>query len=111
MPVKWLLRCHILQDWTTLSKDEQYFLKHVLAFFAASDGIVNENLAMNFANEVQVPEARCFYGFQVSGAVASVMERSNGCPGVGHRAWQLPSTNRLRAHSFLCVSAGCADRH
>lgn len=41
-------------------------MKHVLAFFAASDGIVNENLAMNFANEVQIPEARCFYGFQIA---------------------------------------------
>jgi ribonucleotide reductase beta subunit family protein with ferritin-like domain len=54
-----------VQDWAGLSSDEQYFLKHVLAFFAASDGIVNENLAMNFASEVQAPEARCFYGFQV----------------------------------------------
>lgn len=54
------------QDWAALSSDERFFLKHVLAFFAASDGIVNENLAMNFASEVQVPEARCFYGFQVS---------------------------------------------
>lgn len=54
------------QDWVSLSSDEQFFIKHILAFFAASDGIVNENLAMNFANEVQIPEARCFYGFQVS---------------------------------------------
>tara|TARA_Y100000780_G_scaffold79503_1_gene72032 strand:- start:748 stop:1053 length:306 start_codon:yes stop_codon:yes gene_type:complete len=56
----------LLQDWASLSGDEQFFIKHILAFFAASDGIVNENLAMNFANEVQIPEARCFYGFQVS---------------------------------------------
>lgn len=48
-----------------LTPDEQYFIKHVLAFFAASDGIVNENLAVNFMNEVQYPEARCFYGFQI----------------------------------------------
>jgi ribonucleoside-diphosphate reductase beta chain len=48
-----------------LSDDERYFIKHVLAFFAASDGIVNENLAVNFLQEVQYPEARCFYGFQV----------------------------------------------
>src|ERR1700741_253547 len=54
------------QDWETkLNKDEKHFIKHVLAFFAASDGIVNENLAINFLNEVQYPEARCFYGFQV----------------------------------------------
>jgi len=55
-----------LQDWNTkLNDDERHFIKHVLAFFAASDGIVNENLAINFLNEVQYPEARCFYGFQV----------------------------------------------
>jgi ribonucleoside-diphosphate reductase beta chain len=55
-----------IQDWNTkLSNDEKHFIKHVLAFFAASDGIVNENLAINFLNEVQYPEARCFYGFQI----------------------------------------------
>jgi len=54
-----------LKDWTRLSSDEQHFVKHVLAFFAASDGIVNENLAVNFMREVQLPEARCFYGFQI----------------------------------------------
>ena len=55
-----------MTDWKKLKPDEQYFIKHVLAFFAASDGIVNENLAMNFASEVTVPEARCFYGFQIA---------------------------------------------
>jgi ribonucleoside-diphosphate reductase beta chain len=55
-----------VQDWANkLSEDEKYFIKHVLAFFAASDGIVNENLAVNFLQEVQYPEARCMYGFQV----------------------------------------------
>jgi ribonucleoside-diphosphate reductase beta chain len=54
-----------LKDWERLSSDEQHFVKHVLAFFAASDGIVNENLAVNFMSEVQLPEARCFYGFQI----------------------------------------------
>jgi ribonucleotide reductase beta subunit family protein with ferritin-like domain len=49
-----------------LSDNDRFFITHVLAFFAASDGIVNENLAMNFANEVQLPEARCFYGFQIA---------------------------------------------
>lgn len=54
-------------DWENkLTKDERHFIKHVLAFFAASDGIVNENLAINFLNEVQYPEARCFYGFQIA---------------------------------------------
>ena len=52
--------------WDALTADEQHFIKHVLAFFAASDGIVNENLAMNFMKEVQWPEARCFYGFQIA---------------------------------------------
>ncbi|MBP6333827.1 MAG: ribonucleotide-diphosphate reductase subunit beta [Bacteroidia bacterium] len=53
------------KDWERLSNDERHFVKHVLAFFAASDGIVNENLAVNFMKEVQLPEARCFYGFQI----------------------------------------------
>lgn len=55
-----------ITDWENkLNSDEKHFIKHVLAFFAASDGIVNENLAINFMNEVQYPEARCFYGFQI----------------------------------------------
>lgn len=55
-----------LMDWESkLNNDEKHFIKHVLAFFAASDGIVNENLAVNFMSEVQYPEARCFYGFQI----------------------------------------------
>ena len=55
-----------LTDWNEkLSEDEQYFIKHILAFFAASDGIVNENLAENFVNEVQYTEAKFFYGFQI----------------------------------------------
>ncbi|CAM3388681.1 ribonucleoside-diphosphate reductase small subunit [Pontibacter korlensis] len=54
-----------LKDWENLNDGERHFISHVLAFFAASDGIVNENLAVNFMNEVQIPEARCFYGFQI----------------------------------------------
>ena len=55
-----------LTDWNSkLSEDEKYFIKHILAFFAASDGIVNENLAENFVNEVQYSEAKFFYGFQI----------------------------------------------
>ena len=50
----------------TLKDGEKHFISYVLAFFAASDGIVNENLAINFMNEVQIPEARCFYGFQIA---------------------------------------------
>jgi ribonucleotide reductase beta subunit family protein with ferritin-like domain len=53
------------RDWDSLSPDERFFLENVLAFFAASDGIVNENLLSNFASEVTLPEARCFYGFQI----------------------------------------------
>jgi ribonucleoside-diphosphate reductase beta chain len=53
-------------DWKNkLTSDEKYFIKHILAFFAASDGIVNENLAENFVNEVQYSEAKFFYGFQI----------------------------------------------
>ena len=55
-----------LNDWNNkLNDDEKYFIKHILAFFAASDGIVNENLAENFVSEVQYPEAKFFYGFQL----------------------------------------------
>ena len=53
-------------DWNDkLTEEERYFIKHILAFFAASDGIVNENLAENFVNEVQFSEAKFFYGFQI----------------------------------------------
>ncbi len=54
------------KDWDNLSDNERYFIKHVLAFFAASDGIVNENLAENFVAEVQYTEAKFFYGFQIA---------------------------------------------
>ncbi|PPJ60181.1 hypothetical protein CBER1_09005 [Cercospora berteroae] len=55
-----------LHDWNKrLNDDERFFISHVLAFFAASDGIVNENLVERFSAEVQIPEARCFYGFQI----------------------------------------------
>ena len=54
------------KEFEKLSENEQHFIKYTLAFFAASDGIVNENLLMNFSNEVQWPEARCFYGFQIA---------------------------------------------
>jgi len=53
-------------DWNNrLNDDERFFISHILAFFAASDGIVNENLVERFSGEVQIPEARCFYGFQI----------------------------------------------
>merc|ERR1712196_370918 len=55
-----------LKDWEKLSESERHFVTHVLAFFAASDGIVLENLASLFSTEVQLPEARAFYGFQMA---------------------------------------------
>ena len=55
-----------IRDWNNLSENEQYFVKNILSFFAASDGIVNENLAENFYKEVQYPEAKFFYGFQIA---------------------------------------------
>lgn len=55
-----------VQHWSRLTDSERHFISYVLAFFAASDGIVNENLTAHFSNEVQIPEARCFYGFQIA---------------------------------------------
>lgn len=55
-----------IRDWEKLTENEQYFIKNILSFFAASDGIVNENLAENFYREVQYPEAKFFYGFQLA---------------------------------------------
>lgn len=52
-------------DWESLSEEEQYFIEHILAFFAGSDGIVLENLVSRFYNDIQIPEARAFYGFQI----------------------------------------------
>lgn len=54
------------RTWDKLTSEEQYFIKHIIAFFAASDGIVLENLAARFMNEVQLSEARAFYGFQIA---------------------------------------------
>ncbi|XP_024377521.1 ribonucleoside-diphosphate reductase small chain isoform X2 [Physcomitrium patens] len=54
------------KHWETLTDDERHFISHVLAFFAASDGIVLENLAVRFMKEIQIPEARAFYGFQIA---------------------------------------------
>jgi ribonucleoside-diphosphate reductase subunit M2 len=55
-----------VQQWEALTDSEKHFISHILAFFAASDGIVLENLAARFLNDVQVPEARAFYGFQIA---------------------------------------------
>lgn len=55
-----------IRDWGRLTDDEKHFVSHILAFFAASDGIVLENLSARFMNDIQIPEARCFYGFQIA---------------------------------------------
>ena len=55
-----------LNDWEKLDDNERYFISMILAFFAASDGIVLENLALRFMTEVQLPEAKAFYGFQIA---------------------------------------------
>ena len=55
-----------LNDWESLSENERHFIEHVLAFFAGSDGIVTENLAQRFMNDIQIQEAKCFYGFQIA---------------------------------------------
>ncbi len=55
-----------MKDWDSLTDNEKYFIKHILAFFAASDGIVDENLIERFMNDIQITEVRCFYGFQVA---------------------------------------------
>ena len=55
-----------LNDWESLSDNERHFIEHVLAFFAGSDGIVTENLAQRFMNDIQIQEAKCFYGFQIA---------------------------------------------
>ena len=62
---KKLISAVIRKTGRPLNDGERHFISHILAFFAASDGIVNENLAVNFMSEVQLPEARCFYGFQI----------------------------------------------
>jgi ribonucleotide reductase beta subunit family protein with ferritin-like domain/glutaredoxin len=53
-----------MNDWNSMTSDEQHFIKHILAFFAASDGIVCENININFSKEIQIPEARSFYAYQ-----------------------------------------------
>ena len=55
-----------MDDWNNLTPDEQFFIKNILAFFAGSDGIVLENLGVRFMNDIQIQEAKCFYGFQIA---------------------------------------------
>lgn len=79
-----------MRDWEKLTADEKHFVSHVLAFFAASDGIVNENLAMRFSSEVQLPEARAFYGFQM--AMENIHSETYRCA---------PRAGRARARARL----------
>ncbi len=55
-----------INDWNKLKSEEQHFIKNILAFFAGSDGIVLENLGVRFMNDIKIPEAACFYGFQIA---------------------------------------------
>jgi ribonucleotide reductase beta subunit family protein with ferritin-like domain len=54
-----------INDWLKLNSDEQHFIKNIIGFFAGSDGIIMENLAVRFMNEIQIPEARAFYSYQI----------------------------------------------
>ena len=85
-----------LTDWEKLNDGEKHFVSHVLAFFAASDGIVNENLAQMFCTEIQIPEGRCFYGFQIAKATRrSEKEFSLLIQFIAHCAF-LPITGTLK---------------
>lgn len=59
------LHCDYIEWETKLTKDEKHFISYVLAFFASADGVVSENLAARFLNEIQILEIRCFYSFQI----------------------------------------------
>ena len=117
-------------DFQSLSRDEQHFIKHVLAFFASSDGIVNENLLSNFSKEIQLAEARQMYAFQafneaehnrtygmlIDALISDPIERDtlfnaiSRVPAVRKKAawamkWLDPTTNRFaeRLVAFNCV--------
>lgn len=82
-----------MAHWEKLNDNERHFIKHILAFFAASDGIVLENLAGNFSTEIQIPEARCFYGFQ-----STPLTRT---PAASPAAAQSPSAARHACRAIL----------
>ena len=121
------------KDWQSLSENEQHFVKHILAFFAASDGIVLENLATNFSTEIQVPEARAFYGFQmamenihsetysllIEQYIKDPIEKDHvfnaiaTMPAVQEKAkwavqWMNQECSSLWTHRSLCSCGGCA---
>jgi ribonucleotide reductase beta subunit family protein with ferritin-like domain len=98
-----------IDDWIKLSDNERYFITHILAFFAASDGIVNENLAVRFLNDVQPNEAKAFYGFQiamenihcVTGDTEVLTDK--GYCSIMYLAKQKPCVNVWNGHEFSNV--------
>ena len=119
-----------MKDWRSLSDNERHFISHILAFFSASDGIVNENLNLNFGNEVQFPEARAFYTFQT--AMESIHSETYGLlldkyiqdpkeklklqqgmqtiPSVKKKAeWALKWTNSDRCFAERLVAFACVE--
>lgn len=102
-------------DWSKLTRDEKYFVEHILAFFAGSDGIVLENLVKNFCQEISVPEVRCFYAFQAA------MENIHCCSGdtetLTDKGWrrlddlvQEPCTKVWNGEEFTPVSVQFTGR-
>jgi len=120
-----------IDDWTNkLTNDERHYIKNVLAFFAASDGIVNENLAVRFMQDVQIPEAKCFYGFQLamenihsetySGLIETfitdpaerdlVFDAINTFPGVKEKAdWALKWIDSSQSFAERLVAFACVE--
>jgi ribonucleoside-diphosphate reductase beta chain len=119
-----------MRDWNSMSHNERHFVSHILAFFSASDGIVNENLNLNFASEVQFPEARAFYTFQT--AIESIHSETYGLlldkyiqnpteksklqrgmqtiPSVQKKAsWALKWTNSNRSFAHRLIAFACVE--
>merc|ERR1740138_935626 len=118
------------RDWLELKPNEQHFVKHVLAFFAASDGIVLENLAGRFSTEVQLPEARAFYGFQIAmenihsetysllieqyikdpAEKDTILDAIHTMPAVQHKAnWAVQWMNRDKSYAERLVAFACVE--
>lgn len=119
-----------IKDWLLLNNDEKHFISHILAFFSASDGIVNENLNLNFGSEVQYPEAKAFYTFQT--AIESIHSETYGLlldkyisnpkeklklqngiqtiPSVKKKAdWALKWTNSNRCFAERLIAFACVE--
>jgi ribonucleotide reductase beta subunit family protein with ferritin-like domain len=98
-----------INDWEKLNENEKHYIKHILAFFAASDGIVNENLGARFFNEVKAPEAKAFYGFQIAmenihcvSADTEILTRE-GYQAIGYLNQRNPSVEVWNGDSFSKV--------